>query len=302
MFKEGKTQWKKGKGCTGKKLYRYRKKSGPKGGSCDSKSMIGASGRCVARTPANLAAKKKALATRKTRGKCPEGMIIGVSGRCVADTAANRKAKGLKPKKRKSSKKKSAKKSSKKKPAKKTKNGMEKVLKEFGAIDIGGGEDCPPGEIWDKAIMACKKNGFTQTQSQIDDLITGIFGGGRDCPPGLKWNEQSKECSPPLPPRPRRNGNGAVAEAMGEMFGPGGNGDVSTTVEEVIEEARDNGGGTEEALLSQMGLNPEEYEEVRDCPLGTYFDYITGECTEDPMGPGRDLPGEEELYLRETEF
>ena len=71
MYKEGRAQgqWEKGKGCTGKKLYEYRKKSGPKSGSCSSKTMIGASGNCVARTPANLARKKEALADRKLKGK-----------------------------------------------------------------------------------------------------------------------------------------------------------------------------------------------------------------------------------------
>ena len=71
MYREGRAEgeWQKGKGCTGKKLYQYRKKSGPKTGSCNSKTMIGVSGNCVARTPANLARKKEALASRKLKGK-----------------------------------------------------------------------------------------------------------------------------------------------------------------------------------------------------------------------------------------
>lgn len=64
-------KWNKTKGCTGKKLYQYRKKSGPKTGKCGPDEMIGVSGRCVKRTPANLRAKKKALGKRKLgkRGK-----------------------------------------------------------------------------------------------------------------------------------------------------------------------------------------------------------------------------------------
>lgn len=71
MYKDGRAegQWEKGKGCTGKKLYQYSKKPGPKTGSCTSKTMIGASGKCVKRTPANLAKKKEALAERKLKGK-----------------------------------------------------------------------------------------------------------------------------------------------------------------------------------------------------------------------------------------
>jgi len=71
MYREGRAegQWEKGKGCTGKKLYQYSKKPGPKSGSCSSKTMIGASGKCVKRTPTNLAKKKEALAERKLKGK-----------------------------------------------------------------------------------------------------------------------------------------------------------------------------------------------------------------------------------------
>ena len=58
-------KWNQTKGCTGKRLYQYRKKSGPKSGRCGSNDMIGASGRCVKRTSANLKAKKEALAKRK---------------------------------------------------------------------------------------------------------------------------------------------------------------------------------------------------------------------------------------------
>ena len=75
MYREGRAEgeWQKGKGCTGKKLYQYRKKPGPKTGLCNSKTMIGASGRCVARTPVNLARKKEALAARKLGGKKASG-------------------------------------------------------------------------------------------------------------------------------------------------------------------------------------------------------------------------------------
>ena len=72
MYKEGRAvgeTWEKGKGCTGKKLYQYSKKPGPKTGACSSKTMVGASGRCVKRTPANLARKKEAMAKRKLEGK-----------------------------------------------------------------------------------------------------------------------------------------------------------------------------------------------------------------------------------------
>ena len=62
-------KWSQTKGCTGKKLYQYRKKTGPKTGKCGPKEMIGASGRCVKRTPANLKAKKEALVKRKLKGK-----------------------------------------------------------------------------------------------------------------------------------------------------------------------------------------------------------------------------------------
>jgi hypothetical protein len=71
MYKAGQAEgtWEKGKGCTGKKLYQYRKKPGPKTGSCSSKTMVGVSGACVKRTPANLARKKEAMAKRKLEGK-----------------------------------------------------------------------------------------------------------------------------------------------------------------------------------------------------------------------------------------
>ncbi len=62
-------KWSQTKGCTGKKLYQYRKKPGPKTGKCGPTEMIGVSRKCVKRTPANLKAKKKALAKRKIAGK-----------------------------------------------------------------------------------------------------------------------------------------------------------------------------------------------------------------------------------------
>ncbi len=120
MYKEGRAEgeWKKGKGCTGKKLYQYRKKSGPKSGSCNSKTMIGVSGNCVARTPANLARKKEALASRKMGGK----------------------------------------KKPSKKSAKKTSGAagqVSELFAEFGDLVFDAGE-CPGGQDWNAATGRCE--------------------------------------------------------------------------------------------------------------------------------------------------